>query len=95
MDFARGGELFTQLRMNTRFSENRAKFYSFSIALALAHLHSSNIVYRDLRPENVLIWEDGYIALTDFGFAKVINEGEAATTFAGTPDYMAPEIIME
>ena len=93
MRFARGGELFTHLRKEKRFSENRARFYIYNIAMGLAHLHNENIVYRDLKPENILLEEDGYLSITDFGLAKILKDGEAANTFAGTPDYLAPEII--
>ena len=70
MKFIRGGELLLHLRKERKFSESRAKFYALSIALALGHLHEQNIVYRDIKPENILMGEDGYISLTDFGLAK-------------------------
>ena len=56
------------------------------------YLHSKNIVYRDLKPENILIKEDGYLKLTDFGFAKYV-EGRTYT-LCGTPEYLAPEILL-
>ena len=68
-------------------------FYGAQVVSIFEYLQSKEIVYRDLKPENVLIEEDGYLAVTDFGLAKVLDEGEVATTFAGTPDYLAPEII--
>lgn len=66
----KGGELFQHLRNSRRFNEGRAKFYVACIAMALGHLHSLNIIYRDLKPENVLLDETGYCYLTDFGMAK-------------------------
>ena len=95
MRFVRGGELFSHLRQVTRFPEDRARFYAIQVALALGHLHSKKIIYRDLKPENILMDEDGYICLTDFGLAKVLEGDAKATSFCGTPDYLAPEILSE
>lgn len=92
MDFLRGGELFTHLRKSTRFEEHRAKFYGAQLLSALQHLHSMDYIYRDLKPENVLLDEEGNIALTDFGLAKKIDN-QMAETMCGTPEYMAPEVI--
>lgn len=72
MRFVRGGELFMHLRNSTRFTEERAKFYSAQVALAIGHLHNKHIIYRDLKPENILMDQDGYICLTDFGLAKIL-----------------------
>lgn len=76
MKFVRGGELFMHLRKARQFSEQRAKFYSMTVALALGHLHSQKIIYRDLKPENILMGEDGFICLTDFGLAKILDQNE-------------------
>jgi serum/glucocorticoid-regulated kinase 2 len=95
MRFVRGGELFSHLRQVTRFPEDRAKFYAIQVAMALGHLHSKKIIYRDLKPENILMDEDGYICLTDFGLAKVLEGNAQAYSFCGTPDYLAPEILVE
>jgi len=69
-----GGEMFKQLKVCRRFSEDRAKFYAICVALALGHLHQKKIIYRDLKTENILIDSDGYIKLTDFGLSKCKNE---------------------
>ena len=95
MRFVRGGELFMHLRQVTRFPEERARFYAIQVAMALGHLHTKNIIYRDLKPENILMDEDGYICLTDFGLAKVLEGNAQAFSFCGTPDYLAPEILVE
>ena len=95
MRFVRGGELFMHLRAVTRFPEERARFYAIQVAMALGHLHQKNIIYRDLKPENILMDEDGYVCLTDFGLAKVIEGNAQAYSFCGTPDYLAPEILIE
>lgn len=70
MRFVRGGELFMHLRLAHRFSEDRARFYAIQIAMAIGHLHDKKIIFRDLKPESILMDENGYICLTDFGHAK-------------------------
>lgn len=69
-----------------------AQFYAAEVALALEYLHERNIIYRDLKPENLLLCHDGHLRLTDFGFAKLVPEN--TWTLCGTPDYLAPEIVM-
>jgi len=76
------------------FDEYKVRFYAAQIAMALDHLHSLGIIYRDLKPENILVDEDGYVKLTDFGMAKHLKPEEKARTFCGTPEYLAPEIIL-
>ena len=68
------------------------RFYGAQVALMFEYLHSKNIVYRDLKPENLLIGADGFLKLTDFGFAKFV-EGRTYT-LCGTPEYLAPEILL-
>jgi len=92
MDFVNGGELFFHLKQDGRFSEDRVRIYGAEIGMALAHLHSLGIVYRDLKPENILLNSDGHIVITDFGLSKEITT-EGTTTFCGTPEYLAPEIL--
>ena len=94
MDFLNGGELFYHLKKEGRFSENRTVFYAAEILLALECLHKNGIIYRDLKPENVLLDSDGHIKLTDFGLSKQGVVGNRNTyTFCGTPEYLAPEIV--
>jgi len=97
MEFVQGGELFKHLSDARRFNEDRVKFYTAQIALALGYLHKSKILYRDLKPENILLGLDGYILLADFGLAKinmVSESGEEPNSFCGTPEYLAPEMIV-
>ena len=93
MRFVRGGELFHHFAKAIRFPEERARFYIIQVALALGHLHSKQIIYRDLKTENILLDEDGYICLTDYGLSKIVKENEEAKTFCGTTDYLAPEVL--
>ena len=88
-----GGELWTVLRNNKRFNDSTARFYVACVILAFDYLHEKGVIYRDLKPENLLLDSSGYIKLTDFGFAKKLAVEEKAWTFCGTPEYVAPEII--
>ncbi|KAF9472774.1 kinase-like protein [Pholiota conissans] len=91
MSYVPGGELFTHLRRAQRFTPDVTRFYLATIILALKYLHSFNIIYRDLKPENLLLDSRGYLRLTDFGFAKIVDD--RTWTLCGTPEYLAPEII--
>ena len=71
IDFLNGGELFFHIRKEIRFSESRAVFYTAEMLLALEHLHKNGIIYRDLKPENVILDAEGHLKLTDFGLSKV------------------------
>lgn len=95
MDYINGGELFEHLCKASTFSEERARFYAASLVLALECLHSLGIVYRDLKPENVLLKACGNIVLVDFGQAKIVGSdpNDRTSTLCGTPAYYAPEII--
>lgn len=92
LSYVPGGELFTHLRRAQRFTPDVTRFYLATIVLALKYLHSFNIIYRDLKPENLLLDSRGYLRLTDFGFAKVVED--RTWTLCGTPEYLAPEIIL-
>lgn len=92
MPYIAGGELFTYLRSEGNFAADQAMFYSAQVALMFEYLQSKHILYRDLKPENVLIDEDGYLKLTDFGFAKVVET--RTYTLCGTPEYLAPEVLL-
>jgi len=91
LEYVVGGEVFSHLRKAGRFPNDVGKFYAAEIILAFEHLHSSDIVYRDLKPENLLLDNGGHVKITDFGFAKKVPE--RTFTLCGTPEYLAPEII--
>jgi len=97
MDFVNGGELFYHLQQQPgrKFSNERARFYAAEIGLGIEHLHNMGIIYRDLKPENVLVDSEGHIRLTDFGLSKegLYLKGDKTNTFCGTPEYLAPEIL--
>lgn len=94
LDFVNGGEMFFHLQRDKRFDNERVQFYGAEILLALEHLHNNGIIYRDLKPENLLLTNDGHVVVTDFGLSKEgIGKDGRTVTFCGTPEYLAPEIL--
>ena len=88
-----GGDLFDKLKTDMFLPEDLVRFYAIQIAIAIQDLHDLGFAYRDLKPENVLIGEDGYIKLCDFGAAVRMKGTEKEYTFAGSPEYAAPEMV--
>jgi serine/threonine protein kinase len=92
-EYASGGELYTRMKKQTKFSENVAKFYFCEISCAVDYLHNMSIVYRDLKPENIILDNCGHIKLCDFGFASALSSRDAVLNDGcGTAMYVAPEI---
>jgi len=95
LEVLEGGELFKFLRAENQFPEAWSRFYAASVVLAFCEIHARKIAYRDLKPENLVMDSDGYLKLVDFGLAKKVGaHGGKLWTLCGTPDYLAPEVIL-
>ena len=70
------------------------RFYAAQITMAVGYLHSKGIMHRDLKLENILVDETGYLKIIDYGLAKTLQENQTSKTFCGTPEYLAPEMVM-
>lgn len=94
LDYCPGGDLGKVIAKEKRLSEERARIYLCEIILALEDLHKRNIIFRDLKPDNVVLDEDGHVLLTDFGLSKEgVLDNQAANSFCGSVAYLAPEMI--
>ena len=90
LEYVIGGEFFSHLRRMGHFTPGEARFYAGQVTLVFDYLHKQDIIYRDLKPENLLIDAQGYLKLADFGFAKCVPFPSKTFTFCGTPEYLAP-----
>lgn len=93
-DVCTGGDLYQEIKRTSGFEEEKCKFYVACLISIFSHLQNKKIVYRDLKPENLLLDDMGYLKLIDFGLAKQLKENERAKTICGTPEYVAPEILL-
>ncbi|KAF9330826.1 Serine/threonine kinase [Linnemannia elongata] len=96
MEYVQGGDLMMHIQKDKRFGEHRAKFYGCEVLLALQYFHENDIVYRDLKLDNILLSLDGHIKIGDYGLCKEnMPYGATTHTICGTPEFMAPEILEE
>ncbi|TDH05080.1 hypothetical protein EPR50_G00139890 [Perca flavescens] len=93
VDLLLGGDLRYHLQQNVHFSESTVKLYICELALALGYLRTKRIIHRDIKPDNILLDENGHVHLTDFNIAAIVKEDLKATSIAGTKPYMAPELF--
>jgi len=93
MPFINGGELYKIQQEFKRFPEETVKFYGAQIIIAIGKLHEKGIMHRDLKLENIMVDETGYIKIIDYGLAKILQDGAVAQSYCGTPEYLAPEMI--
>jgi len=96
MDFIGGGDLYYHWKRVRKFSEKVVAFIAAELIIALSYLHSCGIIYRDLKPQNILLDVDGHICLADFGLSKEVATSNETLihTACGTPTYSAPEVLM-
>ncbi|XP_007542982.1 serine/threonine-protein kinase N2 [Poecilia formosa] len=95
MAYSPGGDLMKHIH-TAIFSEKQSLFYSSCVLLGLEFLHQNQIVYRDLKLDNLLMDADGYVRIADFGLCKEgMGHGDRTSTFCGTPEFLAPEVLTE
>jgi len=95
MDYVNGGEMFYHLERDGHFTEERTIFYIAELLLALEYLHQNDVIYRDIKTENILLSSEGHVVLTDFGLSKELSQSTRTSTLCGTPVYLPPEMLLK
>uniref|UniRef100_T1IQJ3 Protein kinase domain-containing protein n=1 Tax=Strigamia maritima TaxID=126957 RepID=T1IQJ3_STRMM len=93
VDLLLGGDIRYHIQQSGRFDEYRVKLYICELALALDYLQEQHVIHRDIKPDNILLDEDGHVHITDFNIATVLHDKQLATSMTGTKPYMAPEVF--
>lgn len=94
MPFIQGGELYKIFKARKRLDEDTVRFYAAQIVMAVGYLHKKGIMHRDLKLENILVDNAGYLKIIDYGLAKTLKRDQLSKTFCGTPEYLAPEMVL-
>ncbi|KAF3124209.1 Serine/threonine kinase [Orbilia oligospora] len=95
MEYISGGDLMLHIQRG-QFGTKRAQFYAAEVCLALKYFHENGVIYRDLKLDNILLTLDGHIKIGDYGLCKEeMWYGSTTSTFCGTPEFMAPEILLD
>lgn len=94
MPFVKGGELYKVFKSRKRLPEECVKFYAAQICMAVGYLHDKGIMHRDLKLENILVDDRGFLKIIDYGLAKTLKENKLSKTFCGTPEYLCPEMVL-
>ncbi|CAG4934185.1 unnamed protein product [Colias eurytheme] len=92
-ELCKNGELFDYLTSVVTLSEKKTRYIMRQVLEGVRHVHSKRIVHRDLKPENILLDDQLNVKITDFGFAKLLTDGEKLFELCGTPGYLAPETL--
>ena len=96
LEFSEYGDLGNILKRDKRFTEELARQYICQIVVAIEYLHSKNVLYRDLKPDNILIGQNGNVKLTDFGLSKMnVDNHYNSNSFCGTHAYLPPEMFLQ
>jgi len=102
LEIVMGGELWSLMYQSDAlprtglggFQENHSRMYACNVLSGFQHIHAAGYAYRDLKPENLLLDSEGYIKIVDFGFAIKLKPDQKTQTLCGTPEYLAPEILL-